>query len=138
MNVQLPATPPPPPPVEPQQPVEPKRKRSKALPALVIGVFVAVIFGIALAVSVDGGDTENTPVAAEDPETTEAPADDEPAVSDEPPAISEPEPPSTTTTAPQSSTSAPPSGTPGKTDLKPRSPLSSSSPRTTTPRQTRT
>jgi hypothetical protein len=103
MNVQLPATPPPPPPVEPQQPVEPKRKRSKALPALVIGVFVAVIFGIALAVSVDGGDTENTPVAAEDPETTEAPADDEPAVSDEPPAISEPEPPSTTTTAPQPS-----------------------------------
>lgn len=77
--------------------MDPERKRSKALPALVIGVFVAVIFGIALVVSVGDDDTENTPVAAEDPETTEAPASDEPAVSDDPPAASEPEPPSTTT-----------------------------------------
>jgi hypothetical protein len=99
VNVQLPSTPPPP----PVEPVEPERKRSHVLPALVIGVIVAVIFGIALAVSVGADDTENTPVAAEDPETTEAPASDEPAVSDDPPAASEPEPPSTTTTTPQPS-----------------------------------
>jgi len=102
VNVQQPNAPSSPPP--PVEPVEPERKRSnKAVPALIIGVFVAVVFGIAVAVSVGDGDTENTPVAAEDPETTESPASDEPAASDEPPAASEPEPPSTTTTAPQPS-----------------------------------
>jgi hypothetical protein len=100
VNVQQPNAPSSP----PVEPVEPERKRSnKAVPALIIGVFVAVVFGIALAVSVGDGDTENTPVVAEDPETTEAPASDAPAASDEPPAAAEPEPPSTTTTAPQPS-----------------------------------
>jgi hypothetical protein len=107
VNAQLPNAPSsPPPPPTPVEPVEPERKRkrsNKAVPALIIGVFVAVVFGIALAVSVGDGDTENTPVVAEEPETTEAPASDEPAASDEPPAASEPEPPSTTTTAPQPS-----------------------------------
>lgn len=98
-NPTLPNIPPPPPP----PPAEPERKRTKALPALVIGVLVAVILGIAVAVSAGDDDTENTPVVAEDPEATEAPASDEPAVSDDPPAVSEPEPPSTTTTAPQPS-----------------------------------
>jgi hypothetical protein len=82
---------PPPPPPAPK----PERKRIKALPLLIIGAFVAAVFGLAVMVSVDN-DTDNSPVALADTEAAddiEAPS--EPA---EGPATDEPEPPSTTTT----------------------------------------